>query len=111
MTAISYNLKKIRERITSFKQKDVAELLGVKQNTYSTWESGECDVKSEYLPKLAEIFGVKIEEFFKQKNETIKIKQVNIDNKDNSVNNSVVVVVSDKDAVDRIIDFFKNQNK
>lgn len=111
MTVISYNLKKIRESNTSLKQKDIAELLGVKQNTYSTWESGECDVKSEYLPKLAEIFGVKIEDFFKSKNDVIKIKQVNTDNKDNSVNNSVVVVVSDKDSVDRIIDFFKNQSK
>ncbi len=104
MTTISNNLKKLREKNTSYKQKDVAEILGIKQNTYSTWESGECDVKSEYLPRLAEIFGVEIKDFFKTGKDTIKIKQVNSDNKDTSVNNSIVLIVTDKDSVNKIME-------
>ena len=52
MTAISKNLRKFREKNTKYQQKDIAELLGVKQSTYSTWESGECDVKVSIFLKL-----------------------------------------------------------
>ncbi len=52
MTTISQNLKRLREANTKYDQTEMALLLGVKQNTYSTWESGETDVKSEYVPRL-----------------------------------------------------------
>jgi transcriptional regulator with XRE-family HTH domain len=107
MTVISKNLRKIREKNTQYTQKDVAELLGIKQNTYSTWESGESDVKSEYIPKLAEIFGSDIKDFFKTSTNKIEITQTNIDNKDNSVNNSIVLVVPDKESLEKLVESLK----
>jgi len=108
MTTISKNLRKIRERNTKYNQKEVAELLGIKQNTYSTWESGESDVKSEYIPKLAEIFGVEIKDFFDTASNKIEITQNNFDNKDNSVNNSIVLVVPDKESLEKLVESLKN---
>lgn len=64
MTVISRNLRKYRQRNTKYQQKDIAELLGIQQSTYSTWESGECDVKSEYIPKIAAILKVEIKDLF-----------------------------------------------
>ena len=34
----------------------------------------------------------------------LKIKQVNSDNKDTSVNNSIVLIVTDKDSVNKIME-------
>ena len=110
MTVISKNLRRIREKNTQYSQKDVAELLGIKQNTYSTWESGESDVKSEYIPKLAEIFGSEIKDFFETTANKIEITQTNTDNKDNSVN-GLVFILSDKDSVDKLVDVLKKNIK
>lgn len=107
MTTISKNLRKIRERNTKYNQKEVAELLGIKQNTYSTWESGESDVKSEYIPKLAEIFGVDIKDFFDTASSKIEITQNNSDNKDNSIN-GLVFVLTDKKSVEKLVESLKN---
>lgn len=110
MTVISKNLWRIREKNTQYSQKDVAELLGIKQNTYSTWESGESDVKSEYIPKLAEIFGSEIKDFFETTANKIEITQTNADNNDNSVN-GLVFILSDKDSVDKLFDVLKRNIK
>ena len=110
MTVISKNLRRIREKNTQYSQKDVAELLGIKQNTYSTWESGESDVKSEYIPKLAEIFGSEIKDFFETTANKIEITQTNADNNDNSVN-GLVFILSDKDSVDKLFDVLKRNIK
>ena len=48
-------LHKLREK-TCLSQQEVADLIGVSQNTYSRWESDLCTFKIEYLPKLAEGF-------------------------------------------------------
>ncbi len=106
MTTISNNLKKFRERNTKYGQKEVAELLGIKQNTYSTWESGECDVKSEYIPKIAELFGVEIKDLFEKRTSKIEVKQTIKDNKDNSINGLVFVLTNEK-AVEEIISVLK----
>ena len=110
MTVISKNLRRIREKNTQYSQKDVAELLGIKQNTYSTWESGESDVKREYIPKLAEIFGSEIKDFFETTANKIEITQTNADNNDNSVN-GLVFILSDKDSVDKLFDVLKRNIK
>ena len=107
MTTISKKLRKIRETNTKYNQKEVAELLGIKQNTYSTWESGESDVKSEYIPKLAEIFGVDIKDFFETTTNKIEINQNNSDNKDNSIN-GLVFVLTDKESVEKLVESLKN---
>jgi transcriptional regulator with XRE-family HTH domain len=108
MTTISKKLRKIREANTQYNQKEVAELLGIKQNTYSTWESGESDVKSEYLPRLAAIFGVDIKDFFETPTSNIEINQSNSDNKDNSINNSIVLILPDKESVEKLVESLKN---
>ena len=109
MTLISKNLKRIRENNTQHSQKDVAEFLGIKQNTYSTWESGETDVKSDYLPILATIFGVEIKDLFETNSNKIKITQTNNDNKDSSVNYSIVLQLLDKESVDKLVDAIRGK--
>lgn len=104
MTLISKNLKRIRENNTQYSQKDVADFLGIKQNTYSTWESGETDVKSDYLHKLATIFGVEIKDLFETNSNKIKITQTNNNNKDSSVNYSIVLLLPDKESVEKLVD-------
>ena len=96
MTTISQNLRKFREKNTKHGQKEMAEQLGIGQNTYSTWETLETDVKSEYIPKIAKILKVEISDLFESKDNKIEINQTNIDNKDYSVNNSIVLVLSDE---------------
>lgn len=110
MTTISNNLKKIRERNTKYGQKEVAEFLGVKQNTYSTWESGECDVKSEYIPKIAELFGVEIKDLFETKSSKIEVTQNIKNNKDNSIN-GLVFVLTDEKSIDDIVSVLKRNIK
>ena len=106
MTTISKNLKKLRESKTPYSQKEFAELIGVKQNTYSTWESGTADVKSEFIPKIAELFGVEIKDLFETTSTKIKISQKNSDNKDNSIN-GLIFVVTDEKSVEKIVSVLK----
>jgi transcriptional regulator with XRE-family HTH domain len=89
----------------------MAKLLGVGQNTYSTWESGSSDIKSEYLPKIAEILGVELKDLYASEGSKIEITQNNSDNKDNSVNNSIVIVVPDKESVERLVEVLKGKLK
>jgi transcriptional regulator with XRE-family HTH domain len=107
MTTISRNLRRLREKNTNYNQREVAELLGIKQNTYSTWESGESDVKSEYIPKLAELFKADIKDFFETASSKIEITQNNSDNKDNSIN-GLVFVLTDKESVEKLVETLKN---
>lgn len=96
MTTISHNLKRLREKNTKYDQTQMANLLGIKQNTYSTWESGETDVKSEYLPKIAELLKVEIKDLFETKSSRVEITQTVTDNKDNSINGLVFVLTDEK---------------
>jgi len=75
-------LHKLRER-NRLSQQEVADFIGVSQNTYSRWESDLSTFKIEYLPKLAEVFKVEASELIPQ-GTTVKIVN-NSDNKDNSV--------------------------
>lgn len=92
MTTISRNLRKLREKNTTYQQKDIADLIGIKQSTYSNWESGINDVKGKYIPKLAEILGVEIKDLFEVSTSKIQINQKNSDNKDNSINGLVFIL-------------------
>lgn len=106
MTTISRNLKKLRESKTPYSQKDFAELLGIKQNTYSTWESGEADVKSEFVPKIANLLDVEIKDLFETASTNIKISQKVSDNKDNSIN-GLVFIIQDEKSIEKIISILK----
>ncbi|WP_035759890.1 helix-turn-helix domain-containing protein [Flavobacterium tegetincola] len=107
MTAISKNLRKFRERNTKYQQKDIAELLGIKQSTYSTWESGECDVKSEYIPKIAALLQVEIRELFENASTTVKINQFNKGNRDQSINQGMVFIITDENSIAKIVSAIK----
>ena len=54
---IGKNLRKIRES-KKLTQQYVADYVGVERKTYINWETGESDVKSKFIPMLAELFNV-----------------------------------------------------
>lgn len=54
------NLKAIRED-RDIKQKDIAKILNVSQNTYSQYETGVISLTAEVLIKLSDFYGVSID--------------------------------------------------
>ncbi len=54
------NLKSIRED-KDIKQKDIAKILSVSQNTYSQYETGVIALTAEVLIKLADFYGVSVD--------------------------------------------------
>ena len=55
--------KKLREVRKSKKltQKELAEQIGIKRNTYSDWENGKTEPSFENLIKLADLFEVSLD--------------------------------------------------
>jgi transcriptional regulator with XRE-family HTH domain len=106
-------LRKFRE-LNHLSQQQVAELIGVKQNTYGRWESDESSFKIEYLTKLAEVFKIDPIELIPQ-GTTVKIVN-NTDNKDNSVNGFQISVDARElykdllDSKDEIIRYLRDEN-
>lgn len=107
MTTISRNLRRIREKNTVYGQTEMAKLLKIQQSTYCNWESGLSDVKSEYLPKIASIFGVEIKDLFYSDTSKIEIMQHNKDIKDKSIN-GLFFVITDKDSVEKLVKILKD---
>ncbi len=60
---VGTNLKKLRQR-TKYSQQDIADMLNLDRNTYINWENETTDVKSKYIPQLADIFGVEINDLY-----------------------------------------------
>lgn len=54
------NLKSIRED-NDIKQRQIAEILNVSQNTYSQYETGVIPITAETLIKLADYYDVSID--------------------------------------------------
>ncbi|MBQ5765210.1 MAG: helix-turn-helix transcriptional regulator [Clostridia bacterium] len=54
------NLRAIRED-RDIKQKDIAKVLNVSQNTYSQYETGVISITAEVLIKLADFYNVSID--------------------------------------------------
>ncbi|GAA4153247.1 hypothetical protein GCM10022217_08770 [Chryseobacterium ginsenosidimutans] len=61
--SVGTNLKKLRSK-TKYSQQDIADMLNIDRLTYINWENETTEVKSGYIPKLADIFGVKIQDLF-----------------------------------------------
>jgi len=80
---VGTNLKRLRNK-TKISQQEVADMLGIDRNTYTSWESESTDIKSQYIPKLADIFKVKIQDLF---DDELKKSYVSnyFDTKDNSI--------------------------
>ena len=53
-------IKELREQ-QKMKQKELAEALGVRQNTLSTWETGRYEPDNEMLRRIAAFFGVSVD--------------------------------------------------
>ena len=64
-------MKQVRElsgcrKRSKLSQEAVAEKLGVSRQTLSRWERGETEIPAQYLPKLAELYGVSINELLEE---------------------------------------------
>ena len=77
---VGTNLKKLRTNKTKFSQQEIADKLEIDRVTYINWENEATDIKSQYIPKLAEIFGVEIQDLFKN-DKNVHVTN-NIENKD-----------------------------
>lgn len=55
---LGVTLARVRQRLTTMKQSDVAELLGVDVETVGRWERGEREPKAFELHRLAEKYAV-----------------------------------------------------
>jgi len=106
---ISENLRIIRNR-NNVSQQEIADFIGVDRKTYINWENGTTDVKSTYIPKLAEFLKVEINDLFREKSTRIVINQQNTDNKDTSIN-GIVLLLTDKESVSELVSVLKEQLK
>jgi transcriptional regulator with XRE-family HTH domain len=85
---------------TPFSQQDIADFVGVDRKTYINWENETNDIKSEYIPKLAEKLGVEIKDLFSDEAKT-NIKQ---EFNDSTFNNSVMIMmVTDKKMMAEVL--------
>ena len=105
--SIGDNLRVIRNR-KNISQQEVADFLGVDRKTYVSWEAGMADIKSSYIPKLAEFLHVEINDLFREKSADIVINQHNTDNKDGSIN-GIVFLLTDKEAVNQLVEIMKEK--
>jgi len=67
------NLRSIRED-RDIKQKDIAKLLNVSQNTYSQYETGVIALTAEVLIKLSNFYDVSIDYLLDQTDEPSRNK-------------------------------------
>ena len=63
MSSIGEKLIKCRQT-AKLSQREVAERLGIKTNTYGSWEADKTQPSGQYFPQLAEIFGVSLDKLF-----------------------------------------------
>ena len=62
----SVRLKELRLQ-HGFSQEELAEKIGIKQNSYSDWEHGKSKPNYEKLEKIADFFGVSLDWLFGRK--------------------------------------------
>lgn len=98
--SIGTNIRKLRTK-SKQSQQEIADLLGIERNTYANWEKESNDIKSEYIPKLSEIFGVDPNELFSEE-KRLSISNNSFDNKDNSVG-IIVFNISDKNDSEKVM--------
>jgi transcriptional regulator with XRE-family HTH domain len=104
--SIGDNLRVLRTK-KNISQQEIADFLGIDRKTYLSWEAGTVEIKSSYIPKLAKYLQVEINDLFREKGNII-INQNNSDNKDASIN-GVILLLSDKEALDQLVDLIKKK--
>jgi DNA-binding XRE family transcriptional regulator len=105
--SIGDNLRALRNK-RNIPQQEIADFLWIDRKTYVSWEMGTADVKSLYIPRLAEFLHVEINDLFREKSTEIVINQHNTDNKDNSIN-GIVLLLTDKEAVDQLVEVMRKR--
>lgn len=107
---IAQNIKKLREE-KGLMQKEVATAVGVHPSNYSKMEKGEREFGIEVIDKLANFFGITIDELIHMKGKIPKAVTV----EDKTANEKVQLISQldedDKHAVYRIIDGMLTKNK
>ncbi|MCL2329424.1 MAG: helix-turn-helix domain-containing protein [Bacteroidetes bacterium] len=103
--AIGNTLRKLRLQ-KNLSQQVVADTLNIDRRTYAAWEAGNQDIKSGFIPRIAEYFGVEIADLFSS-DTSINIQQ---SFKDSTIN-TAILILTDKDAVDRVLDALKPQEQ
>lgn len=76
--------------------------MGVERNTHANWENESNDIKSEHLPKLAEISNVEIKDLFEDK-EKVSVVNNSTNYDSSSGGNSFVINISDKDSAEKLV--------
>ncbi len=100
---VGTNLKRLRSK-TKFSQQEIADMLGLDRNTYTNWENEVTDIKSQFIPKLAEIFQVKIQDLFEDgQKQTTYNNLENADLKDNAIGQKdiqqgIIINITDSEA-------------
>ncbi len=104
MRELSKNLKRLHKH-SPLSQREVADRLGINHTTYNHWVNGITDIKSDFIPKIAEIFEIEIQDLFNTGQSSQKIVNFSINKTmDNTINNGFVIVLTDKDDVNKIKD-------
>ena len=104
---IGDNLRIVREKV-NISQQEVADFLGVERKTYMSWETGTADIKSSYLPKLAEFLKVEIIDLFRDMPTGKMSKQHHTNHKDQPMD-GIVVLITEKDAVNDLVQLLKKR--
>lgn len=105
--SIGNNIKVLRTRAKR-SQQEIADLLDVDRKTYAKWEAGECEIKSSYIPKLADAFDVEIADLFK---EETKVNISPVFNENNNSVNTAIIILTDKEAVEKLVEILGNTTK
>lgn len=109
---IGTNLKRLRSK-TKYSNQDIADLLGVDRNTYANWENETTDIKSQYIPQLADIFKVKIQDLFDDQQ---KFQINNFENRDSATGQQGIIInITDSETAkllsDQLQELIKNLKK
>jgi transcriptional regulator with XRE-family HTH domain len=104
--AIGNTIRKLRIA-KNLSQQIVADNLNIDRRTYAAWEMGTQDIKSGFIPRLAEFFDVEIADLFNSET-NINIKQ-SFKDSTGSIN-TAILILTDKEAINRILDVVKLDN-
>ena len=102
--SVSTRLRILRSK-KKLSQQEVADHLEIDRNTYIKWENGTADIKSQHIPKIAEVFNVEIADLFKE-DQKLSITN-NFDNKDNSsgqkdLQQGIIINLSDTEVAKKL---------
>jgi transcriptional regulator with XRE-family HTH domain len=103
--AIGNTIRKLRIA-KNVSQQIVADNLNIDWRTYAAWEEGKQDIKSTFIPQLAEFFNVEISDLF-ENDKGIQISQTF----ENSTINTAILILTDKASIDRVLDALKHIDK